>query len=164
MLTSMIVAMTEDGLIGRAGGLPWHLSNDLRRFKQLTMGHHIVMGRKTHESIGRLLPGRSTVILTRQTGYRVPGAEVVASLAEALTRSAGDSHVFVIGGRQVYQAAIEQVDRMYRTVVHADLNGDVYFPEFHLDDWELVEEENGRADERNDYDHTFQQLQRKKRR
>lgn len=155
MTISLIVAISANGVIGRQGDLPWRLSADLRRFKQLTMGHHLVMGRKTFESIGRLLPGRTTVIVTRNPGYRVDGAVIANSLDDALRACEGDDQVFIVGGAQIYEAALPRVDRLYVTRVHAEVMGDTRFPDPDLTGWRLVTEERGAADEKNDHPHSF---------
>ncbi len=138
MTISIIVAMSENRVIGRDGDLPWRIPNDLKRFKRLTMGHHIVMGRKTYESIGLLLPGRTTVIVTRQSDYNVPGAMVVGSLPEALQAAKDDDELFIVGGGQIYEQAVSLADRMYLTVVHAQVEGDTYFPNLPADTWQLA--------------------------
>jgi dihydrofolate reductase len=161
MQESIIVAMTPQRVIGRDGGLPWHLSADLQRFKRLTMGHHIIMGRKTFQSIGRLLPGRVTVVVTRQENLTIPGACVVHGIQEAVAlASPGESEVFFVGGERIYREAIARADCIYRTLVHAAVQGDVHFPEITASQWEVVEEEHHRRDARNDYDTTFQTLRR----
>jgi dihydrofolate reductase len=125
---SIIVAVARNGVIGREGALPWRLPADLRRFKALTMGHTIIMGRKTHESIGRLLPGRRSVIISRQPGYAVPDA-VVADSLEAAIAAAGDSpELYVIGGGEIYLAALPVADRLLVTEVDATPTGDAQFP------------------------------------
>jgi dihydrofolate reductase len=122
--------------------MPWHLPEDLKRFRALTMNHHIIMGRKTWESIGRLLPGRHHVIVSRRAGYTVAGASVVRSLDEALAECAGDGEVFVIGGEQIYRAALPVADRLYVTEVEGDFAGDTFFPEFAPGQWrETIREE-----------------------
>lgn len=155
MRVSLIVAIADNGVIGRDGGLPWRLSSDLKRFKQITMGHHIVMGRKTYESIGRLLPGRETVIVTRQADFHVAGAGIAHSLAEATDLASRDDEIFIIGGSQLYESALPTADRLYLTRVHAQVDGDVRFPELDLTDWILVEERAVAADERNEFDSSF---------
>ena len=152
---SMIVAASENGAIGVQGDLPWHLSSDLKRFRQLTMGHHIIMGRKTFESIGRLLPGRETIIVTRNTDYYFPGAKVVSSLEAAIEAAAGDDQPFITGGAQIYRSGLSMVETMYFTRVHTQIEGDTYFPEINWDDWKLVESERFVADKKNQYDHSF---------
>lgn len=160
MTVSIIVAMAENGVIGRDMDLPWHISADLKRFKALTMGHHIVMGRKTFESIGRLLPGRTTVIVTRQPDYQVDGAVIVNSLEAAQAAATDDSELFIIGGGQVYEIALPLADRLHVTRVHTEVDGDTSFPAIDWDQWELVSAERHGADEKNDYDFTFESYRR----
>ncbi len=160
MRVSLIVAMAENGVIGRGGKLPWRLSADLRRFRQLTMGHHVIMGRKTFESIGRPLPGRKLVILTRQADFHCPDAIVVHGWAEALAVVAGDEEPFVIGGAEIFQLALPHVTRMYMTVVHDRPEGDVRFPTWDQSAWRLISEEHIPADEKNSAATTFRILER----
>ena len=160
MTVSIIVAMAENGVIGRDMDLPWHISADLKRFKALTMGHHIVMGRKTFESIGRLLPGRTTVIVTRQPDYQVDGAVIVNSLEAAQAAATDDSELFIIGGGQIYEIALPLADRLHVTRVHTEVDGDTSFPAVDWDQWELVSAERHGADEKNDHDFTFESYQR----
>lgn len=157
---SIIVAMTPDRVIGCKGELPWRLSADLRQFKRLTMGHHIIMGRKTYDSIGRLLPGRRTIVVSRQLDLAVAGADVVHSVEEALAISQGDPEPFFVGGQQIYREALPVATRIYLTLVHAQSEGDAFFPELPEQQWQLVEEEHHSADERNEHNYTFQRLQR----
>jgi dihydrofolate reductase len=156
MKLSLIVAISNNGVIGHKGQLPWHLSADLQRFKRITMGHHIIMGRATYESIDRLLPGRTTIILTRQQDYSMEGAVIAASLQEACDAAKGDSEAFIIGGQSLYEAALGIVSRLYLTRVCADLEGDTFFPPLELADWQLVESESHPADDRNDHDYRFE--------
>jgi dihydrofolate reductase len=130
MRRSMIVAAAANGVIGVENRLPWRLSADLARFKQLTMGHHLIMGRKTYESIGRPLPGRITVVLTRTAGFDVPDVVVARSLDEAFAQAEarGDDEPFVCGGAEVYTQALASCDRCYLTVVERDYTGDAVFP------------------------------------
>lgn len=160
MRLSLIVAMAENGVIGRDGDLPWRLSADLKRFKKLTMGHHIVMGRKTFESIGRLLPGRTSVVLTKQSAFEAAGAEVVHDLDEAVQVAGDDAEAFIIGGAEIYEVALPRVDRLYLTIVNADVAGDANFPEFEPSDWQVVEKTSHESDERNEFSHTFMILDR----
>lgn len=155
MSNSLIVAMSKNRVIGRAGQLPWHLSADLRRFKQLTMGHTIVMGRKTFESIGRPLPGRNSIVITRHQGYRPPGVHIAASLEDAERLAADDSEVFFIGGGEVYRQVLPRIDRIYLTLVHAEVSGDTYFPELSPDQWQLTQQTDHAADEKNEYPFSF---------
>ena len=155
MTLSLIVAMAENRVIGREGRLPWHLSTDLRRFKQLTMGHHLLMGRKTFESLGRALPGRTSVVISRQTGYTAPDAVVAQSLAQARQLAAGDEEVFVIGGGEIYGWALPSADRIYLTLVHAQVDGDTFFPELSAADWQVREATRYPRGARDDYEHSF---------
>ena len=156
MRLSLIVAMSENRVIGRTGQLPWRLSADLRRFRQLTMGHHLVMGRKTWESIGRPLPGRISIVVSRQPDYQADGAHVVADLQQAIEQAAGDAEVFVIGGGEIYRQAVPLTERIYLTLVHAVIDGDTSFPELETDRWRLLERSPIHpADEKNDHDYSF---------
>ncbi len=153
--------MAENRVIGRENRLPWHLPADLRRFKRLTMGHALIMGRKTFETVGRPLPGRRTIILTRDPGYHAFGAEVVQSLDAALARVADDDEPFVAGGEHVYRLALPHADRIYLTVIHAEIPGDVHFPEFDDDAWQLVEDERFEPDARHRYPYSFRRYERR---
>lgn len=153
---SLIVAVSENGVIGRQGTLPWRLSADLRRFRRITMGHHLVMGRKTYESIGRPLPGRTSIVVTRQADYRAPGCLIASSLAAALDAAAQDDEVFIVGGAEIYRAALPRADRLYLTRVHAHVDGETRFPELDLDQWQLVSDERQPADAANEYAASFQ--------
>lgn len=149
--------MAENGVIGRGGQLPWRLAADLKRFKQLTMGHTLIMGRKTWESIGRPLPGRGMVVISRQAGYAAEGADVVANLDRALkiAAEAGDEEAFVIGGAEIYRLAIPHADRIYLTLVLAEVEGDTRFPEVNWDDWQRIDADSHPADNENDHAHVF---------
>ena len=130
MIVSLLVSVTENGVIGRDGQLACRIGEDLRRLKRLTMGHHVIMGRKTYESVGRPLPGRTNLVVSRDRGFRAAGAVVCHSLEQALeaARAAGDSEAFVLGGGEIYRLALEQGRRVYMTRIHADLPGDTRFP------------------------------------
>lgn len=156
---SVIVAVSENGVIGKDGDMPWRLRSDLMRFKKLTMGHSIIMGRKTYESIGRLLPGRTTVILTRQTDYRVQGAVVVASLEEALAATE-DQRPFVVGGAEIYRIALPLASRLYLTRVLEVIDGDTVFPEFDSQQWELESQEAVSGDDRDSHATKFEVYRR----
>jgi dihydrofolate reductase len=142
---TLVVAVAANGVIGDQGRLPWHLPEDLKRFRQLTMGHTIVMGRKTWESIGRLLPGRRTVIVTRQPDYRVEGATVVHGLDDALATARGEEEVFVIGGNEIFAAAFPRADRLQVTEIDADFPGDTTFPDYDRGEWREVSRESHRT-------------------
>lgn len=163
MKISLIAAIAENGVIGQTGTtLPWKLPADLARFKQVTMGHPIIMGRKTYESIGRPLPGRENIVITRQPDFTAEGCTVVGSLDEALSAAekTDTDEAFVIGGAQIFDAAIGRADRLYFTKVHAEPEGDVYF---HYDpaDWREVFNEDHLQDDRNEYPYSFMTYERK---
>jgi dihydrofolate reductase len=142
MKVSLIAAMAENRAIGLENRLPWHLPADLRRFKALTLGHTLVMGRRTWESIGRPLPGRSTIVLSRRADLALPdGVLQASSLDEALRLAPGDDEVFVAGGEEVFRQALPRADRIYLTRIHRDFLGDTFFPEMDDGAWDLVERE-----------------------
>ena len=155
MTLSCIVAVSENGVIGRGNGLPWKLSADLRRFKQLTTGHAIIMGRKTFESIGGPLPHRSSVMITRNRHYESPGVVVVHSFDQAVDACKDQHEAFVIGGEAVFREALPRAERLYLTRVHANIKGDTYFPETDLAAWKLLQQEDHPGDEKNDFPSTF---------
>jgi len=157
---SIIAALADNGVIGRDGALPWYLPDDLRRFKALTMGHPILMGRRTFESIGKPLPGRRNLVLTRGTRVYPDGIEPVASLATALARCADAAQLCVIGGAEVYAQAIALATRLELTRVHVDARGDVRFPEFDAAQWREVERIEHPADARHEWPMTFLTLER----
>lgn len=138
---SIIAAVATNGVIGINNTLPWHLPEDLKRFKVLTMGHHIIMGRKTYESLGRLLPGRITVIVTRNPNYVAEGAIVTASLEAAIKACGDDDEVFLIGGAELYQAGLKVGGKLYLTEVHATFDGDAHLPAFNLNCWQETSRE-----------------------
>jgi dihydrofolate reductase len=163
VIISLIAAMDRRYGIGRGNQLPWRLSADLKRFRELTMGHHIIVGRKTFESIGKPLPGRQMIIVTRDSGFKAAKAascDVCHSLPDALeiARSRGETEVFVCGGAEIYQQSIELAGRLYLTFVDAEVEADTFFPEFNQGDW--VEQENTfhPADEKNQFPFTFKLL------
>ena len=157
MTISIIVAMTADRVIGRDNTLPWRLPADLRRFKRLTLGHHLVVGRKTWESIGRPLPGRKMVVITRQRNFRADGVEVVHSVDDALAvaRKNGEDEVFIAGGEDIYRQTLARAHRLYLTRVHATLEGDAFFPEYDAAAWTEVEREDRAADEKTPHAFSF---------
>lgn len=135
MSVSIVAAMTDDGVIGRNNQLPWHISEDLVRFKQLTMGHPIVMGRKTFESIGKPLPGRTNIVVTRNESLKIDGVKIVHSLKEGLV-----GEPFVIGGAALFAQALPLADKLYLTFIHHKITGDAYFPAFDLKrDFTIIE-------------------------
>ena len=150
-MISIIAAMAKNRIIGANNAIPWHLPGELKMFKSITMGHHIVMGRNTWESIGRLLPGRTTVIVTRQREYRVAGAVVAPTLDAAIAACGDDEEIFVIGGGQLYAAALPIANRIYLTEVNAEVDGDTRMPEFDLTQWHAGQPTMYTADDKNPY-------------
>lgn len=138
---SLIVAVARNRVIGLNNTLPWHLPEDLKRFRALTTGHHIIMGRKTYESLNRLLPDRTTIIVTRNQDYQVPGALIANSLEQAIDLAANDDEAFLIGGAELYQVGLKLADRLYITEIDAEFTGDAFLPEFALQDWQEVSSE-----------------------
>jgi dihydrofolate reductase len=157
---AVIVAVDEHGGIGRDGRLPWHLPEDLKRFKALTMGHPIVMGRRTWDSIGRPLPGRRSIVLSRQPGLVIEGAEVVPSLENALRVAGAAPEVLVIGGAEIYREALPLADWIHLTRVHATVQADTFFPRLDAAEWEEVAREDRAADERHAHPYSFVTLRR----
>ena len=156
---SIIVAVADNGVIGNAGGIPWHLSTDLKRFKRITMGHHLIMGRKTWDSLGRALPGRTSIVLSRRK-MTLDDVHVVDNLPAALEIACADSEVFVIGGSEIYKLALPHTDRIYLTRVHATIDGDTILSDTTFAPFRTVESEEFSATERDDYGHTFELLVR----
>ena len=159
MSLALVAACSENDVIGRAGGLPWRLPEDLRRFRRLTTGHAVLMGRRTWESIGRPLPRRRNLVLTRSP-LRIDGVEIFASLKAALEAVSDDTEPFVIGGEALYRATLPRAGRIHLTRVHAEVEGDARFPEVDWSAWRLVFEERHEADERHDHAFTFQTWER----
>ena len=166
MTLSIIAALGNNNVIGRDNQLPWHMPADLKRFKQLTSGHHLLMGRRTFESVGKPLPGRVTVVITRSHDYAPSGVAVARSLDEAISKAeaTGDPEIFIGGGTEIFNQAIHRADRMYLTRVHAEPEGDTFFPEFDdVSEWHLVDAEHYEADERNPYPYSFLTYERQQR-
>lgn len=138
---ALIVATANNGVIGVNNTLPWHLPEDLKRFRALTTGHHIIMGRKTYESLGRLLPNRTSVIVTKNPEYQVTGALIASSLYAAIKMCQGDDSPFIIGGATLYQSALALVDTLHITKIDLNVDGDAYFPEIDLQVWQLISQE-----------------------
>ena len=161
---TLIAALADNGIIGRDGDLPWHLPNDLKRFKRVTMGHAVVMGRRTFESIGKPLPGRRNVVLSRDAAWSAPGGGVerAGSLDEAMTllEPGGAGEVLILGGESVYRAALPRAHRLILTRVHASPEGDTRFPDWDRDAWRLVESEEHPADDNHEYAMTFETWER----
>tara|TARA_R110000772_G_scaffold216990_1_gene327412 strand:+ start:118 stop:633 length:516 start_codon:yes stop_codon:yes gene_type:complete len=163
---SLIVAMAQNRVIGINNNLPWHLSEDLKYFKRVTMGKAIIMGRKTYESIGKPLPGRTNIVVTRNQDYTADGVKVVHSLDEAIQLSEnialidGSEEAMLIGGAELYQQALSKAHRLYLTEVHAEVQGDAYFPDFDRNEWQETGREDFHAVDPNPYDYSFIVLER----
>lgn len=162
MKVSIIVAMDENRGIGYRNRLPWHLSADLRRFKRLTLGHTVIMGRKTYESIGKPLPGRVNIVITRNRSYQLNGCILIHSPIEALNmaRKRNETEAFVIGGSDIFDDLISHTDRIYLTIVHTTSPADTFFTSYDPRDWVEISTEYFQADESNDYPTTFKILER----
>ena len=159
---SLIVARSRNGIIGKEGKLPWHLSEDLKFFKQTTMGRPVIMGRHTWESIGRPLPGRKNIVLARDPSYKAEGATVVSSLDEALKQFGPDAIVFIIGGADLYRRALPLVDTAWVTEIEADVEGDASFDPLNKDEWMLVWSEDHPKTEERPLGFKFQRFERVK--
>lgn len=161
-MISFIVAMDENQLIGRENDLPWSLPADLKRFKEITMGHPIVMGRKTYESIGRPLPGRENIILTTNKAYQAEGCKVFHSFEDLLQYCQNhENEVFVIGGAVLFKLFLPYVDRLYITKIHQQFDGDVYFPDIDWSNFQIVARKKGVRDEKNPYDYEYLDYEKK---
>lgn len=146
MRVSLIAALAENRVIGRNNTLPWRLPADLKRFRRLTTGHPVILGRKNYESIGRPLPERTNIVVTRDRGYRAPGCVVVDSLDAAYAAAGDAAEIFIIGGAELYAQTLARADRLYLTLVHAMVPGDTYFPEFDRAEWVEIERERREPD------------------
>jgi dihydrofolate reductase len=152
---SIIAAMAENRVIGINNTLPWHLPADLKHFRQITTGHHVIMGRRNYESIGKPLPNRTNIVVTRNHDYRAPGCVVAHSLEEAVERAHADPEIFIIGGADLYRQSFACSDRLYLTLVHANVAGDTYFPDFDPHQWNEIMRERHEADDKNPYAYSF---------
>jgi dihydrofolate reductase len=166
---ALIVAMAENRVIGINNKMPWYLPNDLKYFKAVTMGKPVIMGRKTHESIGKPLPGRTNIVITRDDSFQARGCKIVYSLAEAIKLAEsiclidGADEVIVMGGAQIYGLALADAERLYLTEVHANVEGDAFFPELDKQLWQEVAREDHKAEGPNPYDYSFLALDKKTR-
>lgn len=161
MHIAAIFAMSTNRVIGKDNQLPWHLPADLKHFKEITLNHPILMGRKTYQSIGRPLPNRCNVIITHDKHFEAPGCIVVHSIETALEAVATSDKVFVIGGAYLYEQMLPQTQRLYMTLVHHHFDGDAFFPNIHPAEWQEIERQDFAADERNPYSYSFSILDRK---
>lgn len=159
---SFVVAAARNHAIGKDGKMPWHLPNDLKHFKNVTWGMPVIMGRKTFESLGKALPGRKNIVISRQTGLRIPGVVIVKSIEDALFVAAETDarEAMVIGGGEIYKSLYTKANRIYLTRVDAEPEGDTFFPVFEQGEWHLVSQKNHEADEKNPYNYSFQVWER----
>jgi dihydrofolate reductase len=156
MTVSIIAAVSDNSVIGRKNRVPWHLSTDLKRLKSLTMGHHMLMGRRTFESLDQPLPGRTIVVITRDPKFKPDGVLTANSIEQAIDLASLDEEIFIAGGAQIYEQSLHRADRMYLTRVHVEVEGDAFFPEFDdVTEWNLVDAEHCEADEKNEYPYSF---------
>ncbi|WP_369899853.1 dihydrofolate reductase [Bacillus manliponensis] len=162
-MISLLVAMDKNRVIGKDNDLPWHLPADLAYFKKVTMGHHIIMGRKTFESIGRPLPGRTNVIITRNTDYKVEGCQVIHSIDDVKKMSEEtNEELFVIGGAEIFKEVLSFANRLYITKIEEEFEGDTFFPEVSESEWEEVFVEQGVMDDKNPYTYYFCRYEKRK--
>ncbi len=158
MRISIIAAVSDNGVIGAEGRLPWHLPADLKHFKEVTTNHHIIMGRKTYESIGKALPNRTNIVLTRNEKFKVDeGVLLLNSLDDAinLAKSSGQTECFIIGGESLYTQALPITDRIYMTTVHTEAKGNAHFPTFNVNDWKISEKVDYKSDSKNPHSYSL---------
>ncbi len=160
MIITIVVAIAQNHAIGKDNKLLWHLPNDLKHFKTITTGGTVIMGRKTYDSVGKPLPNRRNIIITRQN-IAIEGCEVVNSLDEALALCKTEQEVFIVGGAEIYKMAMQVTNRIYLTIVHHDFEGDTYFPEIEENKWKEVEREEHQPDEKHKYAYSFVTLERR---
>ncbi|MGZ8536999.1 MAG: dihydrofolate reductase [Flavisolibacter sp.] len=163
IILSLLVATDEKNVIGKDNKLPWHLPNDLKYFKNLTWAMPILMGRKTFDSIGKPLPGRKSIVITRSKEWKHNGVDVVHSIEKAIdtAKRSGVKEIFVIGGAEIFKTSFNHAFRIYRTLIHHSFEGNVYFPEINQEEWQLVSKRYCTPDEKNFFAHTFQVWERK---
>jgi dihydrofolate reductase len=154
MIVSIVVAISENHAIGKDNKLLWYLPNDLKHFKEITSGHTVIMGRKTYESVGKPLPNRRNIIITRQN-ITIEGCEVVNSIEAALALCADEAEVFIVGGAEIYKQSMHLTDRIYLTIVHKDFDGDSYFPEINPNNWRETAREDHEPDAKNALPYSF---------
>lgn len=159
-MISIIAALAENRVIGINNTLPWQLPNDLKHFRRLTTGHAIILGRKNYESIGKPLPERTNIVITRNRDFRADGCLIAHSLDEALALANNDPEIFIIGGAEIYRAALARTAWLYLTRVHATIAGDTHFPEFDETEWREISRERHEPDERHVYAYSFVVLER----
>lgn len=160
MILSLIAALDKKSGIGKDNRLLWHLPADLKFFKKVTTGHTVIMGRNTYESIGKALPLRRNIVVTRQENYEAPGCEINEDLFDAIKSCSKEDEVFVLGGADIYRQAIQVADKLYLTRVDVVMEADTFFPEFSMSAWKLIHLEKHKADDKNAYDYSFSVYQR----
>lgn len=160
-MLSLVVAAGENNEIGKDGRMPWHLPADLKHFKALTLGKPVIMGRRTYEAIGKPLPQRRNIVVTRNPEFQAPGCERAASFVDALVIAAGVPEIMVIGGAEIYREALPRAQRIYFTRVHARFDADIFFPRFDPEDWKETERQDFTADECSRYAYSFITLKRR---
>jgi|SRR5690554_2508088 len=163
MKISLIAAATENNVIGKDNDLPWSLPDDMKFFVQTTKGHHILMGRKNFEATKKLLPNRTNIVITRKEDYTFEGAVILQSIEEGIryAKENGEQELMIIGGGEIYKQALPLADRIYLTRIHAEIEGDTFFPELDMNDWKIISENKHPVDERHDYSFTIYTLDRK---
>jgi dihydrofolate reductase len=161
VLRCLVVAMARNRVIGRNNQLPWHLPAELAHFKHVTMGHAVIMGRRTHESIGKALPGRMNLVVSRNPGFQAPGCTIVESLDAAWEAAHGSAQAFVIGGTSLFEATLPVADRIHLTQIEADVQGDTWFPDFERSDWVETEVARHGVDDRHAFPFRILQLDRR---
>jgi len=162
MIISLVAAASDNNVIGINGALPWRMPADMKFFKNLTLGHTVIMGRKTYESMGKPLPGRKNIIITRNNFFKADGCTVFNSLEQAFTMFADENEVFVIGGAEIYRLALPLANKIYLTKVHCVVEGDAHFVEPSEKEWVLIKQIDYLADEKNPFSYSFIELVRKK--
>jgi dihydrofolate reductase len=160
LVISIVVAISENNAIGKNNQLLWHLSADLKHFKEITSGHTIIMGRKTYDSIGKPLPNRRNIVISRNTDLILPGVEVVGSVHEALALCTSEKEVFMIGGAEIYKQSLPITQKIYLTTVHQTFEADAFFPDLKTTEWKETEKEQHQVDEKNNLPYTFSTLER----
>lgn len=160
LVISIVVAISENNAIGKNNQLLWHLSADLKHFKEITSGHTIIMGRKTYDSIGKPLPNRRNIVISRNTDLILPGVEVVGSVHEALALCTSEKEVFMIGGAEIYKQSLPITQKIYLTTVHQTFEADTFFPDLKTTEWKETEKEQHQVDEKNNLPYTFSTLER----
>ena len=160
MKLSLIVAKTKNNVIGFENSMPWHLPADLKHFKTITMGKPIVMGRKTYDSIGRALPGRRNIVISRQQDLKIEGCELFSSIEDAMKALQSEDEVIIIGGSEIFKQNLSLADYVYLTLINAELKGDAFFLDLNLAEWKLTSEEKHASDVQNKYAYCFQMWQR----